>query len=448
MNLATLTDFSREWAFVDVFRHSRPWIGNKDWLDTLMCREVDGHYPAGRYVAIWTGPGAVEIPGFDVTRIVSNRQGRIEFEVRPADGGIKLSIPAERRDAVRDPHVWMPGFENPKSPFHPLFFERLAPFEVIRFMKWQRTETSTTRAWEQRARPEDIRWSGEDGVPIEVMIDLANTRGAHPWFCMPHLADDGYVRRFARLVKERLRPDLKAYIEYSNEVWNWVYPATHYADAEGKRLKLGSPDFGRFYAQRSVEVFRIWEEELGRERLVRVLASQFVNPWLTEQVLTWKDAYEHADALAVAPYFGHEFGQPERAPAVASLTAPQLLDRLAVEVDGANRKLIEAQAALARKYGLQLVAYEGGPHLVGVGGAENNEALTALFIAANRHPRMGEILKRHYRNWFAAGGGVYVAFVYVEAPSKVGSWGVLEFQDQPVADAPKYQAILDVLQKR
>ena len=68
-------------------------------------------------------------------------------------------------------------------------------------------------------------------------------------------------------------------------------------------------------------------------------------------------------------------------------------------------------------------------------------------MAANRHPRMGEITRRHYRNWFAAGGGMYVAFIDVEAPSKVGSWGVLEFQDQPIADAPKYQAIVDVLKK-
>ena len=110
------------------------------------------------------------------------------------------------------------------------------------------------------------------------MIDLANARGANPWFCMPHLADDDYVRRFARLVKHRLRPDLKVYVEYSNEVWNWIYPVTHYAEAEGKRLKLGDPARGRYYAQRSLDMFRIWERRVGRDRLVRVLASQFVNP--------------------------------------------------------------------------------------------------------------------------------------------------------------------------
>ena len=216
----------------------------------------------------------------------------------------------------------MPGFEDAKSLFHPLFLERLAPFEVLRFMKWQRTETDTNRTWDKRAKPDDARWSTDAGVPAEVLIDLANETGKHPWFCMPHLADDDYVRHFAKLVKERLRPDLKAYVEYSNEVWNWVYPATHHADAEGKRLKLGDPAFGRYYAQRSVEVFKIWEAEFGgRDRLVRVLASQFVNAWLSEQVLTWQDAYKHADVFAVAPYFGHEYGDAKAAPAVANLTA-------------------------------------------------------------------------------------------------------------------------------
>jgi hypothetical protein len=465
MNLASVVDWTREWAFVDVFKHSRPWIehGPKPFaydahgwpifspgqsVETLMVREIDGHYPAGRYVATWRGAGTVEVPGFDVAATVSRKPGRVEFDVRPADGGLQLTISgSDRRDPVRDIRVSMPGFEDAKSPFHPLFLERLAPFDVLRFMKWQRTENSTTRTWDQRAKLDDARWSTDAGVPPEAMIDLANARGANPWFCMPHLADDDYVRRFAKLVKERLRPDLKAYVEYSNEVWNWVYPATHYADAEGKRLNLGKPSEGRYYAQRSVEVFRIWEEELGHDRLVRVLASQFVNAWLTEQVLTWQDAYKHADALAVAPYFGHEYGSAEAAPGIANLTAPQLLDRVGSEVDGPNRDQMLVQAALARKYGLPLIAYEGGQHLVGVGGAENNPALTALFAAANRHPRMGEITRRHYQNWFAAGGGVYVAFVYAEAPSKVGSWGVLEFQDQPIADAPKYKAILDVLKK-
>jgi hypothetical protein len=465
MNLAEVVDWAREWAFVDVFKHSRPWIEKGDrpfvydphgWprlrpgqsVETLMVRELEGHYPAGRYVAIWAGTGEVAVNKFDVVRVVSRQPGRIEFDVTPADGGIQLRIiSSDPNDPVRDGHVWLPGFEGATSPFHPLFLERLGPAEVLRFMKWQRTEHSPTRTWDERPKPDDARWSTSAGVPPEVMIDLANAAGKHPWFCVPHRADDDYVRHFARLAKERLRPDLKVYVEYSNEVWNRRYPAHHHAAAEGRRLKLGDPAAARYYARRSVEVFRLWEDEFGKDRLVRVLASQFANPWLTEQVLAWRDAAKHADVLAVAPYFGHRFGDPKSAAATAKLTVGQLLDQLAAEVDGPNREMMRAQGALARKYGLPLIAYEGGQHLVGVGGAENNAALTALFMAANRHPRMGEITRRHYEHWFAAGGGLYVAFVDVEAPGKYGAWGTLEFQDQPAAAAPKYQALLEVLKK-
>jgi hypothetical protein len=49
-------------------------------------------------------------------------------------------------------------------------------------------------------------------------VDLANALGASPWFTLPHTADDDYQRQFAALVKARLRPDVKVYVEWSNEV--------------------------------------------------------------------------------------------------------------------------------------------------------------------------------------------------------------------------------------
>lgn len=103
------------------------------------------------------------------------------------------------------------------------------------------------------------------------------------------------------------------------------------------------------------------------------------------------------------------------------------------------------RADLSREYRLELVAYEGGQHLVGYQGAENLQPLTDLFIAANRHPRMYDLSRRHLNRWFAEGGGLYVGFLYVAAPSQWGSWGVLEYQDQPAEQARKYRAMLDVL---
>src|SRR5262249_24966955 len=155
--------------------------------------------------------------------------------------------------------------------------------------------------------------------------------------------------------RERLNPTLKVYVEYSNEVWNFSFPQARHATDEGKRLALGEPENLRSYSQRSVEIFRIWEEEFKNAepgRLVRVLSAQFANPWTSEQILSWKDASKHADALAVAPYFGNQFGEPARASTTAEMTVDQLLDAVQKEIDGPHRDLIQKQVAMAHKYSL------------------------------------------------------------------------------------------------
>ena len=389
MNLSAVVDWSREWAFVDIFKSSRPWnesgpkplefdlhgyplLKPPQSVETVMVREIEGHYPAGRYVCTWAGSGQLDLSKFDVWGLADRKQHRLEFEVKPANEGLVLAInSSDRSDPIRDIRVTMPGFEKAQSPFHPLFLDRLKGFGVIRFMAWQNTVNSPIRTWQQRSHVDDARYTNPAGVPIEIMIDLANQLHAAPWFSMPHLADDNYVRQFALLVRQRLAPDLPVYVEYSNEVWNFSFSETRYAFDEGKRLGLGSPEHFRYCAQRSLEIFNIWEEEFGgRDRLVRVLASQAVNIWGTEQMLLWKDAYKHADVLAIAPYFGHEYGDPKTADQVGRMSVDQMFANLKVEVDGLNREVIQKQARLAKKYGLDLIAYEGGPHLAGVGGAQ------------------------------------------------------------------------------
>lgn len=461
LNLAAVQDWSREWAFVDVFRGAREWAATGSGelkLDrsgnplptaeqtawTLVLRELEGRYPGGKYTATWKGSGEVDISRYDVTRVIEQKNNRAIIEVKPDDGGIQIDVKSSHADdPVRDFHVWMPGFENARSPFHPLFLERLKPARVIRFMDWQRTNNSKLAKWTDRPKPDDPTYATERGVPVETMVALANAAKVDPWFCMPHQADDEFIREFARKVKADLDPDRKVYVEYSNEVWNWQFEQTRWAQERGKELTLGEPQHARFYAQRAVEVMKIWEKEFGRERLVRVLASQSAVPWLSEQVLTWKEAYKHADALAVAPYFGHEHGDPKNAEKSARLKPEQLLDALEKEIDGPNRNLIRKQSELAKKFGLRLIAYEGGQHLAGHGGAENNAELTKLFHAANRHPRMYDLYTRHLRHWAGAGGDLYVLFNYVTAPSKWGAWGLLEYQDQPAKDAHKYRAFVD-----
>ena len=68
----------------------------------------------------------------------------------------------------------------------------------------------------------------------------------------------------------------------------------------------GGAGSGPLSLWRSVEIFDIWEDVFGgHERLLRVLAWQSGNAWSMERIiLPHRDAYKHADALAVAPYMG------------------------------------------------------------------------------------------------------------------------------------------------
>ncbi|OPZ09835.1 MAG: hypothetical protein BWZ07_02939 [Alphaproteobacteria bacterium ADurb.BinA280] len=88
---------------------------------------------------------------------------------------------------------------------------------------------------------------------------------------------------------------------------------------------------------------------------------------------------------------------------------------------------------------MSLIAYEGGQHLVGIFGVENNNAITDLLTSANRDPRMGEAYAAYLSQWKAQGGELFVNFTASGDYSKWGSWGAVEFLDQP--NTPKQQAL-------
>jgi hypothetical protein len=281
-----------------------------------------------------------------------------------------------------------------------------------------------------------------------VMLDLANRLKADPWFCVPHRADDDYVRQLARLVKQRLAPGLKVYLEYSNEVWNGQFEQSRWAGEEGKRLGFAEKPWEaawRFTAHRSVQVFDLWEKEWGgRGRLVRVLPSQSANPYVSEQILGFREAGKKADALAIAPYLSCNVrpGGKPAAEEVERWTVDQALDYLEKTALPESLRWIRDQKKVADRYGLRLVAYEGGQHMVGVAGGENNERVTKVLQAANAHPRMGEIYGKYYDGWTAAGGDLFAYFASVSGWSKWGSWGIHQYYDDDPAKSPKLMATM------
>ncbi|GGQ67908.1 hypothetical protein GCM10010166_42370 [Couchioplanes caeruleus subsp. azureus] len=488
VNVAPVRDYSTEWQFVDAFRSSRYWVSQEvgaawaqgpalsvdaqGWVTRLEPGQfvdapifTEGPHAPGRYVVTWDGDGDVTIHGGGT---ITNRT-RNRFEYEPGVGGRFLRITStDPANYVRNIHVWMPGFEHTGAAqvFHPNYLERLRGMKTLRFMDWMQTNASRHRDWAGYPRPE---WSTQTrSVAPELMIQLANRVGADPWVNIPHEATDEWVRAFAQTVRATMNPELKVYVEYSNELWNTAYAfrQTPWAQAAGRELGLADNDYQaglRFTARRSVEIFRIWREVFGADadtRLVRVLGAQAGNIAVAENVASWQDAYREADALAIAPYFdcsaqwiagdSRTFapGHPTVAARVKAAGVTRLLDACQESIDVTVRSQIIRHKELADRYGLSLVAYEAGQHLSGVLGTENDSALMTLFHTANRHQRMRDLYARYLEQWRELGGGTIALFLSADRMDKWGAWGLREYQDQPLSAAPKARAADEFLQAR
>jgi len=472
INLAGIADWGTEHPFVDFFHMSREWISQtkggdwgtgpaleideRGWIKRLakscyatrvICSLEGNQYPSGDYAILYDGEGEL---AYSNGTIIDSRAGKMVLRVDAAKGPLFLEIhKTNPQNYIRNIRIILPGYEKvyQNDPWHPDFLKRWSGIACLRFMDFMGTNNSAQIKWVDRPKLTDASYATK-GVPLELMIDLANRLNADAWFCMPHQADDDYVNQFARYVKQNLKPELRAWVEYSNEVWNSIFDQNDYAGKAGQRLKFADKPWEatwKFNAYRSVQIFKIWTEVYGgHERFVRVLASQAASAYVSDQILSFQNAADSADVLAVAPYVSlnvspdSEEGITEKA--VASWSLDKLFDHLnKVALPEAEKWIIHSNK-VADQYGLKLVAYEAGQHLVGIAGAENNEKLTQLFLKANADTRMGDIYSRILTTWERQGGDLICCFHSMSGWSKWGSWGLLRNYGDSPASSPKFMA--------
>jgi len=478
-NLSQLADWGSELPFVDVIKSGRPWTSNRTgaawgqggalavdadgWITRLdpgqwgelVLLNVQGHYPTGRYTLLWDGSGTLQFADSRYAAVVAQQPGRMEVEVRPGAAMINLRETAtDPSDPIRNIRFLLPGSEATyrTQPFNPVFLDRLRPFSALRFLWWARTSSMAAPGgmadWSQRMQP-TYAFQSSGGVALEYMVDLANELGVDPWFTLPHDATDETVRQYATLVRDRLDPRLRPHVEYSNETWNGGYPQAQWVMDHGQALGLGTSPFqaGQLYTGlRSAQVFRIWEQVYGgHSRFVRVLSAQAGNAWTGRQVVAGAGP-GNADVLAVAPYLQCVRDLLTQGTAgadqVKAMTEDQIIDRCFAELRSSTRDQITQNLQTAAANGLQLMAYEGGQHLVGLGAQVGDTALTAKLTATNRNPRMEALYLEYLGAWRQLGGGRFMSFASVWLPNQNGSWGALEWQDQDPATAPKYRALV------
>jgi len=509
-NLTGIADWSTQQPFLDAFKSSRSWItqcqsgepgckggwstDEPDKLDldqqgwvkslpapadpveytrvsTLLLRDLAGQYPGGRYVVLYTGEGTLEY-GFDARRDeAASRRGRDIIVVTPSDGGILVTItatdPGKTGSYIRNIHVVPEQYEQTYATqiFNPAFLKRVEKFKTFRFMDWMRTNDSEQGDWDTRAQVTDATYATGKGVPLELMLDLANRMGIDPWFNMPHKASDLYMTNFAKLVRDRLNASRKVYVEYSNEVWNWQFSQAHFALEQGKsRWSQEGDVFAQWYGLRTAQMSDIWKQVFGqqRDRVVSVMGTQTAWRGLENAVLDcplWvaegnKPCYQHGiDALAITGYFSGGLGEaasqatveawsnegePGFKKAIAQLDQASLIPPVGGYDDSIKgvADAFQYYRNISRARGLQLVVYEGGQSLV----SSDNPKLTEFFISLNRRPEMTELYTKLLEAWKQAEGTVFMNFADIARPSKWGSWGALESVEQE--RSPKYDALI------
>lgn len=495
INTNEAVHFDASLPFADVFRTAEPFRENKEftkgnisydangWVSNLNGGQAGTWFlrwipaaalPQGNYTVSYEGSGKI---GYrESATPVSQAPGRDIISLKPnADGEISAGLVIEQSDPknpIRNIRVTMPGGiceNNPyqrvnaggqcgggqylafadagsKVLFNPDYLNFMKQFRTLRFMNMSGITRNELQSWAQRPHLQEATWGGREGVrgvPLEVMVQLANTLNANAWFNLPHRADNEFVRQYAQYVSSNLRPNLKAYVEYTNEAWNSVFSQAQYMIKMGQQARLDSVPLNaglKYYGQRSKEIFAIWEQVFGnRQRLVRVLGGWAGNPATTPVILKAAEVYKSTDLFAIAPYFYADQNSLMRASSVDDIFS--LVNGNQAYSIKQTLRLIDQHMMLLEPYGVSLGAYEGGQHLVHYGTKSKKEHPNPILIEANRDPRMEAAYIELLDGFRKAGGKLFMAFSSPRANAFYGCWGIKEYITQPSTETPKFRAL-------
>ncbi|MEZ5448475.1 MAG: hypothetical protein R3E89_05510 [Thiolinea sp.] len=493
------------------------------WATTLMLRYVPvGAIPSGKYTVLYEGSGNLQYSGIASKLTGESNQGRDIIQITPeliqsrGAAGLRLQLKdVDIANPVKNIRIVMPGGTCEGNPFvrvesadgcpagryqsfveqleadrnamvfNPDYLNFLRDFKVIRTMNFMEasprnpcyklTDDEYTTCllqeftWSDRARMTQASWGGSArtdllkrygrGAPLEVVVALVNTLNRDPWFNIPHNATDDYVERFATYVRDHLKPNLKAHIEYTNEPWNGIFWASLYVREKGRDLDSNPYRAGyKYYASRAVDIFKIWHDVFGgSERLVRILNTYHPDEFMSRNMLSFNGNHQFVDAIASAPYFQGCWDRAANAACADEDKVPLLMKDISSVDDifnvldnpadpygiSAINNWSKVQAQVAKDFNVHLFTYEGGQHLtVNWGDASISTArknsLLDLFRAANRDRRMAGRYSQLLNGWKNNGGELFMLYTLPQTYHKFGTFGIKEQLGQERFAAPKY----------
>jgi len=458
---------------------------------------AQGNEPAGDYSLRFTGNassikldsgGTGSLTGANYDAASNTYTATLRMST-PMSGLTSLVVTGTQRTAVSATgsgvtglKILRPGYPTDGSVmFTREFLTALRKFQVIRSMDYMATNQNPTQAWADRSLmawggfggasgvgslPHSIQYQGAwypRGAPWERFIQMANAANVDVWLNVPCMASDDYITNLANLVRygsdgvhpytsvtanpvyPPLNSNLRVYLEYGNEVWNFAGGFMNYrwVQALAKDIHDNQPthpinydgqlatdnqwytlSMERYTAYRSAVISQKFREVFGDGAMI-----SRIRPVFTYQVgggisggLQWADGYYKTTqptrkvneiwyGAGGAAYYDSDVNPGS--------TISTVMDGYFAGLPSSQfAKNTSGDAAWIKNYNIKLVAYEGGPGPGGsaTGGTSGSERLTAAY---NADPRMKDAMLRGQQIWDSYDGDLLVYYTL----DGDGPWG-------------------------
>jgi hypothetical protein len=333
------------------------------------------------------------------------------------------------------------------DPWDPAWKSDISIYGVIRTLDMSATNWNPDRTWAGRTQPTDSKnqsageWQGHP-LAWEWLIDIANKSGSDLWINVPHHVGQEYWTSLAQLVFQKLNPNLKVYVEFSNEIWNGTFATQSwggnegqftYCDAEGAKLVNSWTDrnVAAFAVKQSSGIWKAFEDAFGiqKDRVINTIGARHdISSYIdyVEEYMKRSDLNTYGmkvEGYATAPYFGLRWGVNLD---FCSGGIDLLEDEMWFELGRIKDSYDKAKAA-----GALFLGYEGGQQIY-----------NSCPDAVNRNAKIYDL----YTTYFNEVNKYYDVFNHYGNISPYGSqyaWGAKEYAGQPESQAHKYRAIHD-----
>lgn len=309
-------------------------------------------------------------------------------------------------------------------------------------------ETVTTATGSATAGTVGYIRASYGGVPLEVCIALVNELQRDAWFCLPAMASDDYIDEFGTLIHDTLDTGRVATIEYSNEIWNFLFSQTRFAynGANGLWGTTGDAHF-KYPPMRATQMSQIlapiWGADFGvtcevffgiQTGNAYYLAGQLDNDaWVTAGTPgTPAELRDHIHSVAQTSYFGPDAISDDRDGLMTyagSHTEQETFDYMKAAClntgNGSVPWLTGAWGlvkALCDPDGIKLRLYEGGTHMVA--GGYMPTGYLALQFAFAASEQMADVYKATNDAWELISDGPNMQFVDIGTWSENGEWAL------------------------